>query len=474
MSNYTAFDTVILCIYLLAMLGIGIFMSKRKKDGELYNKNGTLGTFVLCATICATMVGGTDVIGTGGIAYSRCLDIFVMSLPYPLGILLFSTFSGRIQKLGVKYGIRSIPQLMELRYGKGMRYVTGAIICFSMAATCAASISAMATIFSVIGDEVGISYTLAAVIATAVLIIYTCISGFSGVVWTDVVQFVVLTLFVFVMIPIVTVSKGGGITEVFNNATSEMLKINMDGFFIGNIFVNIIVTFCAAEVWQRSFAAKDAKTATKGVALGATFFTITLAIVCLTGLAGYKVFPNIVEEYGTADAIIPAIAIRLLPTGLSGLALAGIFAVAMSSGDSFVQLASQSLSDDILRERYPNMSKKKEMLIYRISIALFAIIGLVLALYIRAVFEALMFAFGFYASCMGFPAVGALLWKKATKQGIYASIIGGLVSAIIWLILGSPFDLNMSVPSGIVSLLALVIVSLATYKKHPAMMPTPD
>jgi len=122
MSNYTVLDTIVLCIYMLGMMGIGIYMSRKKQGGELYNKNSSLGTFVLMATICATMVGGTDVIGTGGIAYERTLDIFVMSLPYPLGIVIFAFFSGRIQKLGAKYGIRSIPQLMEKRFGKKMRF----------------------------------------------------------------------------------------------------------------------------------------------------------------------------------------------------------------------------------------------------------------------------------------------------------------------------------------------------------------
>ena len=71
------------------------------------------------------------------------------------------------------------------------------------------------------------------------------------------------------------------------------------------------------------------------------------------------------------------------------------------------------------------------------------------------------------AAAAGLPAFAALYWKKATKAGILSGMAAGFSVTIIWKLIGLPFGIGATVPGAIACALALVLVSLATYKKAP-------
>ena len=85
-----------------------------------------------------------------------------------------------------------------------------------------------------------------------------------------------------------------------------------------------------------------------------------------------------------------------------------------------------------------------------------------------------MFAWSFYAAAAGIPAFAALFWKKATKQGIIAAMLAGFVVCVGWKLAGTPLGLGPTVPGAVACGIALVVVSLATYKKNPAPCLTVD
>ena len=80
-----------------------------------------------------------------------------------------------------------------------------------------------------------------------------------------------------------------------------------------------------------------------------------------------------------------------------------------------------------------------------------------------------MFSWSFYAAAAGIPAFAALYWKKATKSGIIAGMIGGFVVCVGWKLLGQPFGLGAALPGTIACAVALICVSLITCKKQPSV-----
>ena len=84
------------------------------------------------------------------------------ALPYLLGMFIFSGLAGRISDVGTKFGVTSIPDLFEQRFGKTAKVVLGCLIAFTMMGTVASQVTATATIINMLGGEIGISYELGA------------------------------------------------------------------------------------------------------------------------------------------------------------------------------------------------------------------------------------------------------------------------------------------------------------------------
>lgn len=471
MEELTMMDLGIIGLYLLVMLLVGVWFVKRIKNTDDYYVAGrTLGPVVLAATVCATIIGGSAMMGRAGIAYTTGFKAVATAVPYMLGMFIFSGFAGRIQKVGEKYNIESIPSLFEFRFGKAAKVVLAAMVAFAMVGTVAAQVTATATIIKLLGGQVGISYEMGALIATLIFIIYTAASGLFGVVYTDVVQFFMLIIFVYLLIPTSSVLRLGGLGEFWANVDKSYITPYIDGEILGDIVTYLVFTLAGAEMWQRAFAAKDGKAAKRGMFWGTAVYAVTIVLLFIMGLAAQQILPNVVEEFGTADAVVPALAIKILPPGLTGLALSGILSVMMSTADSYLLVSVQTVVSDIGKTFHPQMTQKHEILFSRIASVVLALGALVIALYIKSAYDVLMFAWAFYAAAAGLPALAALCWKRATSAGILAGMIGGFAVTVGWKLAGQPFGLGATVPGALVCGVLLVAVSLATYPKHPTTM----
>lgn len=471
MLHVTTLDLVVIALYLLLMLAVGVWFIRRVKNTDDYYVAGrTLGPMVLAATVCATIIGGSAMMGRAGIAYTTGFKAIATAIPYMLGMFLFSTYAGRIQRVGEKYGIESIPSLFAYRFGPAAKCVLSAMVAFAMMGTVAAQVTATATIIKLLGSQVGISYEMGAFIATCIFIIYTAASGLFGVVYTDVVQFFMLILFVYLMIPAASIHSLGGFSSFAANVDPKFLTPYIDGQILGDIVTYLVFTMAGAEMWQRAFAAKTPKAAKKGMFWGTAVYAVTIGLLFLMGLAAQQILPNVVADFGTADAVVPALAISVLPMGLTGLALSGILSVMMSTADSYLLVSVQTVVDDLGKTAVPNMTQKQELLFSRVASVVLALGALVIALYIKSAYDVLMFAWAFYAAAAGLPALAALYWKKATSAGVLAGMIGGFAVTVGWKLLGQPFGLGATVPGAVACGVLLVAVSLATYKRHPSVM----
>ena len=409
-------DLVIIGVYLAAMVTVGLVVVKKVRDMDDYYLGGrSFGPLVLMATVCATIIGGSGLMGRAGVAYSSGFKAIMTALPYLLGMFIFSGFAGRISAVGTEFNITSIPDLFERRFGKAAKVILGGLIAFTMMGTVASQVTATATIINMLGGEVGLSYEMGALIACAVFIIYTATSGLFGVIYTDVFQFIMLVLFVYILIPAASLVKLGGLSVFFQNLAPELAKPYIDGTIVGDIITYFVFTLAGAEMWQRAFAAKSQKAAKNGLFLGTLAYGLTIPLVWFMGVVAHQlVSAEKIAMYGTTDAVVPALAIEILPVGLTGLALAGILSVIMSTADSYLIVSVQSCVHDVYKTFKPDISEKKELLLTRVFAVIMPLGALVIALYIKNAYSILMFAWSFYAASAGLPAFAALYWKKAT------------------------------------------------------------
>ena len=465
-----AIDLGIIAAYLIAMVVIGVVVVKKVQSTDDYLGGRSFGPLVLMATVCATIIGGSGLMGRAGVAYSSGFKAIMTALPYLLGMFIFSGFAGRISAVGTTFNVTSIPDLFEQRFGKTAKVILGCLIAFTMMGTVASQVTATATIINMLGNEVGISYEVGALIACAVFIIYTATSGLFGVIYTDVFQFVMLILFVYIMIPTASLAKLGGLSVFLENLAPELSTPYVDGSIIGDIITYFVFTLAGAEMWQRAFAAKSQKAAREGLFLGTFVYGLTIPLVWFMGVVAHQlVSADKIAQYGSTDAVVPALAIEILPVGLTGLALAGILSVIMSTADSYLLVSVQTCVHDIGKTIRPQMPERTEISLSRIFSIVLPLGALVIALYIHNAYNILMFAWSFYAASAGIPAFAALFWKKATKTGVMAGLLGGFVVCVGWKLAGQPFGLGAAVPGTVACGIALVVVSLATYKRAPSV-----
>ena len=469
-SEISVWDLVIIAVYLITMISIGVYSIKRVKNrGDYYVAGRSFGPMVLMATVCATIIGGSGLMGRAGVAYSSGFKAIITAVPYLLGMLIFSWIAGRISDIGMKYNITSIPELFEMRFGKTAKLLLSMMIAFTMMGTVASQVTATATIVKMLGGQIGLSYEIGALIACVVFMLYTATSGLYGVVYTDVLQFYILILFVYILIPVASLLNIGGLSNFTANLDPGLVQPYVNGSILGDIVTYLVFTMAGAEMWQRAFAAKDRKSAKKGMFLGTAVYGVTIFLVFFMGIIAHQIIgDDVLAQYGSTDAVIPALAIKVLPIGLTGIALAGMLSVIMSTADSYLLVSVQTCVSDIGKTISPGMSEKTELRLSRIFAVILPIGALVIALYIKNAYATLMFAWCFYAAAAGIPAFAALFWKKATKQGIIVAMVSGFTVCIAWKLLGQPFGLGAAVPGTIACAIALVTVSLATFQKHPA------
>ena len=469
MHELTNLDLVIIVLYMIGMLFVGVWFVKRiKNTGDYYVAGRTLGPFVLTATVCASIIGGSAMMGRAGIAYTTGFKAVMTAIPYLIGMFIFSAIAGRIQEVGFTRNINSIPELFNYRFNSTARCILAFMIVFTMMGTVAAQVTA--TVIKMLGNEFGISYEAGALAATLIFIIYTAASGLFGVVYTDVLQFFMLIIFVYILIPFSSIRYLGGFSSFWQNLDKSYLVPHINGSILGDIVTYLVFTLAGAEMWQRAFAAKSKKAATQGMFWGTSIYMVTIALVFFMGLAGRQILPDVVASYGSSDAVVPALAVSILPPGLTGLALAGILSVMMSTADSYLLVSVQTFVHDLGKNFMPEMTEKHEILMSRVMSVVLAMGALIIALYIKNAYNVLMFAWSFYAAAAGLPSLAALYWKKATSQGIISAMTGGFVVCVGWKLAGNPWGLGETVPGALVCGILLVAVSLATCKKHPCRM----
>ena len=470
-GELSALDLIIIGAYLITMVVVGVHFVKRiKNTGDYYVAGRSIGPLVMMATVCATIIGGSGLMGRAGVAYSSGFKAVLTALPYLLGMFLFSGISGRISDIGIKYDVTSIPDLFSRRFGKTAKIILAAMVAFTMMGTVASQVTATATIINMLGGSIGLSYEVGALIACVVFIVYTATSGLFGVVYTDVLQFYMLLLFVYILIPVASLRQVGGFAAFTANLDPSLVKPYINGSILGDIVTYLVFTMAGAEMWQRAFAAKNRGAAKKGMFLGTTVYGVTIALVFFMGIVAHQIIgSDILDSYGTTDAVVPALAIRVLPIGLTGLALAGILSVIMSTADSYLLVSVQTCVHDIGKTFVPGMKDKTEIKLSRIFAVVLTLGALVIALYIKNAYNILMFAWSFYAAAAGLPAFAALFWRKATSAGVIAGMVSGFVVCVGWKLAGQPFGLGSTVPGTIACAIALVAVSLATCKNHPSV-----
>ncbi|MBO5776024.1 MAG: sodium:proline symporter, partial [Clostridia bacterium] len=180
--------------------------------------------------------------------------------------------------------------------------------------------------------------------------------------------------------------------------------------------------------------------------------------------------PNEFLTNADAENIFIKLSTSFFPPIIAGFVMAGILAATISSSDSYLLIAASSVSKNIFQGVFKKNATDKQVLwTSRITLITIAVIAAVIALDRDSIiFKIVSFAWAGFGATFGPIMLFSLFWKRTTRAGAIAGMVGGAGMVFLWKLviskLGGVFAIYELLPAFIFSTILIVVVSLLTKK----------
>ncbi|MBN1925799.1 MAG: sodium:solute symporter family protein [Prolixibacteraceae bacterium] len=458
-------DLSIFCVYLLAMLGVGVYFMRHNKTTDDYYVGGRqLKSFHIGLSVVATDVGGGFSIGLGGLGFTMGLSgswlLFTGLLGAWLsGVLLIP----RVADLARKKGFLSFPQFLEYIFDKRVAMIAGIISAIGYLGFTSSQILAGAKLASSTFPSLTLTNALLAMGVIAVT--YTVLGGLKAVIYTDTIQWIVLMAgLILVGLPFAYV-KIGGIEAIKQTLAPSFLSLRSVSWqqITNWMFTIIPIWFIGMTLYQRIYASKDTKTAQRGWFIAGLFeYPVMAFIGVILGMFARVALENgMLPGYNStnldAEMGLPVLLRTVLPVGFLGIVLSAYFSAIMSTADSCLMASSGNILTDVLKKHNSKHSLRYSQLLT----LLVGIVALFLALKMNSVLTLMLHSYSFMVSGMIVPVMAALFSKRPDPVAALVSmIVGGSVTLILIISnVSLPFELDANIYGIGFSLIIYLIIS---------------
>lgn len=363
----TFLDWLIVIAYLILMLLLGYFSSKKNKTAEDYVLGGkSMNPFMIGISLFATMFSTLSYLSYPG-------EMIKYGPVFLTGILAFPIASLIVGKYLIPHfmnlKVKSAYEILEIKLGPKTRKL-GVLFFLSLRFLWMTTIiyATVDTAFVPIFNLSKSLVPLISIILSILTVVYTTMGGIKAVVKTDVAQSVIMFCGLIVTI-IIILSKLDSIQTLFDSSFSShwgSVEFKIDPIkrmTIGNIFIMTLVwQVCTAGsdqmAIQRYLSTKDIKSAKHSYSVslwGSSFIQILLGITGICVMVYFTLNANMLEGginlFEQADILFPVFIRIGLPTGITGLIASAILATAMSSLSSGLNSSSAVIAEEIIRGR---------------------------------------------------------------------------------------------------------------------------
>ena len=489
MFSSLGFVIATVVVYLVAMVIIGAFYSKKNKSSDDFYLGGRkLGPLVTAMSAEASDMSSWLLMGLPGLAVVYGIaEASWTAIGLAIGTYVnWLIVAKRIRVYSQKIGAITIPDFFSKRFKDNTNLlvlISAIVIIVFFIPYTASGFSACGKLFE---SLFGIDYKIAMVISAVIIVAYTTLGGFLAASVTDLIQSVVMSIALVVLV-IFGIKTAGGWANVAENAKSIPaylgLTVTSDG--AGGTKPYDLLTIASTLAWGfgyfgmphillRFMAIEDKNKLKTSRRIATVWVVISMAVAIIIGVVGCTLVNNgTITDLKDSERIIIAMSGLLSQHGaifaiIAGVILAGILAATMSTADSQLLAASSSVSQNIVRDVLKvKISEKISVLVARISVVLIAIVAVILALDPDSnVFRIVSFAWAGFGAAFGPLMLFSLFWKRTNKWGALAGMISGGAMVFIWKFgiakLGGIFAIYELLPAFIISSICIVVVSLLT------------
>ena len=478
-------DSFVLLFYLIAVVGFGCWFAKRSKTtSEFMAAGGRLPGWAVGLSLFGTFLSSNTFIGNPGKAFSGDWNFFVFSLTLPIGAWIASKWFVPFYR---NSGEISAYHHLEKRFGPWARIYT--VICYLLT-----QVSRSGTIM--LGVAIGMHAVTGwdirfIIIGTGLLVtIYTLVGGIEAVIWTDVIQSLVLSVGAVALIVLLLLGDPGG-ASLMDTALAQD-KFSLGSFsldftsstfwvvFIFGIFINLTNFGIDQNYIQRYHTAKSEVAAKRSLWLGAITYVPVSAMFFFIGtlLFGfYAAHPSeqsaietMAAEVGKANAFsdfaLPHFMANHLPAGLGGLLVAALFAAAMSTIDTSLNSSATITLKDIFRGIDRRANERAQMGVLRGATVFWGVLGTGVAVLLsydsRNILQIWWDLSGVFAGDMLGLFLLGIISRKADNMTAAVSVVVG-VTTISWMSFAKAPWMPELIRFPLISLMITVIGTLTIF-----------
>jgi SSS family transporter len=445
MATLSALDLSLIVLYVVGVTAWGSWLGRRQKDSrDYFLADHAMPWWAVCFSIVATETSVLTFISVPATAYTGDLWMVQLTLGYLVGritvaaILLPGYFRG---ELATAYA------LLERRFGVlARRYAS---VVFLVTRTLASSVRLFAIAIP-IHLITGLPHWQAIVLTGAFTLIYTYYGGLRAVVYVDVLQMLIyLSGAVAAMVVLLQVVPGGWDGIAAAAAPLHKLRVfHLDGGLadgkwiltgvVGGAFLSMASHGVDHLIVQRVLASPSLRDARKALVTSGVFIIGQFTLFLLVGVAIFAYYQG--RPFATPDEIFPRFIMEGLPAGVSGLVIAGIASVAMSSEASAINSLASALTLDLYGPLSGRSGDQRHMFrmgkVFTLVFGLVLIVGGILFRLVQqgtpVVVVALNIASFTYGGLLGGFLLGVLSRRADQTDAIVGMSIAIVLMTALW------------------------------------------
>ena len=458
-------EIIVFVVYLLFMLGIGVFFFIRSKGGS--DKTYFLGGRQMGPWVSALSAGASDMsawvlMGLPASIYAAGIGQAWIAIGLGIGYTIsWLVEAPRLRRFTIAADDSiTVPQYLTNRFlskSKALQIICAVIFLVAYTVYAASSIKACGTLFNTV---MNIDATVAMYLAAFIIIAYTFLGGFSAVCWTDFFQGM-LMLAALLVAPIFALAliQGG-------QAATTMSQLP-DGYW--NLFTNWkdvlsglgwgLGYFGMPHIIVRFMSLRSDKDLKKSAKIGISWTVLILIFSVASGCVGHL----LLGELSDSSTVFIQMVRFMFPALISGILLSAILAAAMSTADSQLLASASAFASDVYKPviRKGKASEKEMLWAGRVVVLIIAIIAVLIASNPNSgtIMGLVENAWGVFGAAFGPAIMLSLFWKRFTFEGAVAGIVVGAVVDIAWLAFLGSTGIYEIIPGFICGLIAAVIAS---------------
>jgi SSS family transporter len=415
-------------LYLVLMLGIGIYASRGSGTTEDFIVSGRRMPIWLCsATVVATWFGAGPMMGAAGASYEQGL-LGVIADPFGGALVIFIVgffFIRFFRRLGVL----TVVDMLEMRFGTTAATIAAIGLIISVIGWAAAMLVAFGTVFN---SMTGISLEAGIIAGAIVVFIYTAIGGMWAVALTDFVQMVIICVGLVILFVVVLGDVGGWdtVSAQFPENTFRMIPLENDaGVWLE--YMRAWLIFGLADItsqtlMQRGLAARSEQVAQNSFYIGGALYLAFGMIPVLLGIIAAVTMPGLEDP----ASVIPGLALGHLHPVMIAIFVGALLAAIMSSTDSMLLSVSSILSTNLYPLVKPDAPDGERLLVARLAVPIAGTLAVVVALYVQLVYDLIQDANSPLLAVVVVPFIAGIWWRKANRTGVLAAMAAGFV---VWI-----------------------------------------